>query len=560
MDTVMIMNYIEKAHIWKIEPSLDDALKTELNTMNEEQLEDAFHTDLAFGTGGLRGLMGAGTNRINIYTIRRAALGLGRYLLTKAQRGLVVISYDNRHDSRRFAFESALVLSSLGLDCQVFEHLRPTPMLSFAVRHLSALGGIMITASHNPKEYNGFKAYNHTGAQLNLEEADQVIKAINAIEDVFAIDTMDDSRIKTIDESFDDLYLNQIASVCPLSGNKHLHIIYSPLHGTGGTVIPKLLSEKGYRVEPYAPEMRPDPDFSSVLSSNPEDPRSFVNTIRYADDVDADLIMVTDPDADRLGVGVRTKDGVILLNGNETAALVLYDILESKKADHSLPENGVVYTTIVTTDLIETIASAYGVKTIKTLTGFKFIGEQAELNQSSTTYLFGAEESYGSLISDVVRDKDAVQAVCRLAQMASVLKSKGQTLLDLLEQISKRFGAHAELTQSLTLKGIEGLEKIKDIMDHVRHHPPLVNGQKPVQTADYQSGMVTDTAGTRPTGLPQSNVIKYHYGEGTWVVFRPSGTEPKLKIYVGTREKTMSDAKARATNISNRLIDTIKSI
>jgi phosphoglucomutase len=545
---------------WMSEKRLDPALRRELENMDDKALEDAFRTDLGFGTGGLRGRLGVGTARLNIHTVRRAALGFGRYLKSTGHTGGVVISYDNRHESRRFAFASAAVMGTLGIPAKVFDALRPTPMLSFAVRHFNAAGGIMITASHNPKTDNGFKAYNHTGAQLDLDEAAAVTRMIDAIGDPFQIDPGLEDGIETIGEDFDRIYYDAIRTIGLNDVDKSVHIVYSPLHGTGGSVIPKFMKDLGYRIEAYAPEMIPDPDFSHVRSSNPEDPRSFEHTIRYAEEVGADLVLVTDPDADRLGVAVRTKDGFVLLNGNETASLILEYILSSRKKQSALPDDGIVYTTVVTTPLIETIASSYGVRTQQTLTGFKFIGALAEANKDSSTFLFGCEESYGSLISDVVRDKDAVQAVIMLSELACHLASKGENLVDYLDDIGLRHGGHAEDTRSITLQGSAGLKAIHDIMDHVRGSAPHLNGKSPLVTYDYLKGTVTEDTTSGPTGLPVSDVMKFLYAEGTWVVFRPSGTEPKLKIYVGTTAPTRQEAKAKATSIADLLVTLAQTI
>jgi phosphoglucomutase len=542
------------------EKRLDPALRRELENMDDKALEDAFRTDLRFGTGGLRGRLGVGTARLNIHTVRRAALGFGHYLKSTGRTGGVVISYDNRHESRRFAFASAAVMGTLGIPAKVFDALRPTPMLSFAVRHFNAAGGIMITASHNPKTDNGFKAYNHTGAQLDLDEAAAVIRIIDQINDPFDIDPGSEDGIEKISEDFDRVYFDAIRTIGLNDVDKTVHIVYSPLHGTGGTVIPKFLKDLGYRIEPYAPEMIPDPDFSHVRSSNPEDPRSFEHTIRYAEDVGADLVLVTDPDADRLGVAVRTADGFVLLNGNETASLLLEYILSSRKRHGALPHDGIVYTTVVTTPLIETIASSYGVRTEQTLTGFKFIGARAEANRNTSTYLFGCEESYGSLISDVVRDKDAVQAVIMLAELACHLASEGKNVVDALDDLGLRHGGHAEVTRSITLQGSAGLKAIRDIMDHVRVSAPHLNGKSPLVTYDYLEGTVTKDGTSGATDLPSSDVMKFLYAEGTWVVFRPSGTEPKLKIYVGTTAPTRDEAKAKATNIADLLVTLAQTI
>ena len=536
------MNYMEKYVFWKNQTQLDKELKNELNNLSESEIKEVFFSDITFGTGGLRGLMGVGTNRINIYVIRKATLGFARYIQKNKITGGVAISYDNRRHSKTFALESAQVLAAVGIKSYVFEELRPTPMLSFAVRHFQCAGGIMITASHNPKAYNGYKAYDKTGAQLNIEDAEAVISEINAIDNPFEIKTVQNHLIQTISKDFDDLYLSLVSEIAIHQEIKKVKIVYSPLHGTGGPIIPPFLKRQGYDVLPYAPQMKIDPNFSETDSSNPEEAVAYTHTIRYAKEINADIIMVTDPDADRLGIAVKHGHDYQLLTGNQTAAIELYYILSELKKLNRLPKHGYVYTTNVTTDLIAVIAKSFGMHVVTTLTGFKFIGEQAEKNKDIGQYIFGCEESYGSLIKDFVRDKDAVQAVYMLSEIANHVKLNNQTLIDYLESIYQRYGYYYEFTKNITLPGLSGLERIDVIMNHFRMHPPQIEGQELIQFDDIINQKQIKGRIVSTLSLPKSNVLKYHYQGETWITFRPSGTEPKIKIYVGTKASSMANA------------------
>ena len=524
---------------WKNNALLDSELKEELLTLSDQEILERFTYPLEFGTGGLRDKMGVGISRLNIYTISQAAKGFSLYLKKAFQQGKVVISYDNRMYSKRFAFESAKVLIHDGFEVLVFASLRPTPMLSYAVRHFKAVGGIMITASHNPKEDNGFKAYNHTGAQINLEEANTVIKEIKAIEDIFSIEKADESKIQLIDASFDDIYLKDIASIRIHQDVAPIKVSYSPLHGTGSTVIPQLLKSHGFQVYSEPNESQVDPLFTHTASSNPEQEKAYINGLKLAQDTNSDVLFITDPDADRLGVAVLHNGKYELLTGNQTAALELFYILEEKSKLDLLPKNGKVYTTIVTSDLIKKIAMKYQIDVIETLTGFKFIGEQAEL--ASTPYIFGCEESYGSLISDKVRDKDAVQACLFLSEMVGFYKQNNQTLIDILNQIYQTFGYFVEHTDNFFFEGIQGKEDMKNILNQLRettlNHPSLTL----IESRDYlfQQGMKDGQPNT--LDLPKSNVLEYRYDEG-FIILRPSGTEPKLKVYYGFHSSTFAHA------------------
>lgn len=554
------MNYLDKYHFWLNQTQLDLEIRSELDSMTDEQIKEAFFDDIAFGTGGLRGLLGAGTMRINIYTIRKATLGFARYLNQLEPSPRVAISYDNRRYSKRFAKEAAMVMAASGIRVFLFEAMRPTPMLSFAVRHFQCSGGIMITASHNPEDYNGYKVYDKTGAQLNLNAADQVIEAISKIDNPFQIASLDNHLIETIDVSFDALYLAEVKKIQVHDEPKIIKMVYSPLHGTGNKVIPELLKEAGYSLFCTANQMIEDPFFSHAASSNPEEALAYRPSIELARNVSADIVMITDPDADRLGIAVWHEGDYVLLSGNQTAAIELYYLLSEKKKKGTLPPKGFVYTTNVTTELINTLATAYGMDVVITLTGFKFIGDMAERNQAIAPYIFGAEESYGSLISDFVRDKDAVQAVYLLAEIANHLKHQGLTLIDYLNQIYEQFGYYHEETLSLTMPGLQGLKDIEKIMTHFRHHPPQLSRLNLMAFDDvmhqkrYRDGIVEDLH------LPSSNVLKYYYDEKTWLTFRPSGTEPKIKIYFGTQGSSMEEAKNRINRYKKTIESEIQSL
>ena len=554
------MNYKENYNLWKNYKDLDQSLKQELDTLDENQIEEAFYQDLTFGTGGLRGIMGVGTNRVNIYTIRKATLGFARYLLKHNLTDGVAISYDNRKDSKKFAKEAAKVLAANGIKSYLFNALRPTPMLSFAVRYFKASGGIMITASHNPKQYNGYKAYDQTGAQVNPITADLIIEEINNIKNPFDIDTVENDLIHSVDETFDDIYLNAIKDIKINDEIKKVKIVYSPLHGTGGPIIPQFLMDQGYEVHPYTPQMIVDPNFSNTKSSNPEDHEAYEQTIAFAKDIDADIVMVTDPDADRLGIAVKHEGTYELITGNQTASVELYYLLTQRKKYNLLPPNGHVYTTNVTTKLIEVIARSFELDVITTLTGFKFIGEKAEMYQETNPYIFGCEESYGSLISDVVRDKDAVQAVYMLAEIANHLKLQGKTIMDYLNEIYDTYGAYYEYTHSISLKGIEGSKKIQEIMSFFRENPPRLDDKHLLGYDDVQKSIRVEDGIKSHLDLPKSNVLKYIFEDDTWIVFRPSGTEPKIKIYYGTKQKTLEEAKAYLQTIDKQIMKIIDEI
>lgn len=541
---------------WLNEKQMPSYLLEELKSMDEREKEEAFYKSISFGTGGLRGIIGPGINKMNIFTIRKATIGFAQYLISINETKGVAISYDNRFFSKEFAEEAARVLASFNIKPYLFEELRPTPMLSFAVREYGLSGGIMITASHNPKEYNGYKAYNKTGAQLNLEEADAVTKNMEEVIDVFNFGYENEHLITYIDDSFDDIYLKRVKDIQINKTNKNIKIVFSPLHGTGGTVVPKLLEELGYDVYPLSSQMIVDPSFENTKSSNPEEAIAYVESIKYAKEIDADIILVTDPDADRLGVAVFHQNEYHLLNGNQTASLKLYYKLKhSKEID-----NGFVYTTNVTTSLINDIAISFNQNVVTTLTGFKFIGEKANELKNNETYVFGCEESYGSLISDFVRDKDAVQACLFLSEMASYQKDNNKTLIDLLEEVYEKYGYYYEWTNNITLTGIEGSKKISKIITHFREEGLTINNFNVKIVEDALKGYRYLDNKKIKLELPTSNVLKYLDESNNFIVFRPSGTEPKLKIYYSIKDKSLNLAKGKIKLLNDEITKIIDSL
>lgn len=552
---------------WMDASHLDLELRQELEEISKDKelLEDSFYKTLEFGTGGMRGEIGPGPNRMNRYTVRKASLGLAQYILEageEAQARGVVIAYDSRHFSQAFAYEAAQTISNKGIQTYVFESLRPTPELSFAVRYLNAFSGIVITASHNPPQYNGYKVYNETGGQLPPKEADQVIQFVNAIENELAIEIGDvealknKGLLKVIGEEVDQAYQNQLTSIqqnpdvySQVGGD--LSIVYTPLHGTGYQPVLQGFKNWGVpNVKVVSEQASPDPNFPTVKLPNPEEHDAFKLAIEEGQKRHADLLLATDPDADRVGVAVKNhEEDYVVLTGNQTGALLLHYILTQKKKKGTLPENGVILKTIVTSELGRTIADHFGLTTIDTLTGFKFIGEKIEeYNQSGThSFLFGYEESYGYLIGDFVRDKDAVQACLLATEAAAFYKLKGMSLYDALLEIFETYGYYQEGLSSITLKGIEGTETISRILDDFRENPPKeMAGQAVTIIEDYQTSVRTSMeSGQKETiDLPKSNVLKFKLADDTWFCLRPSGTEPKIKFYYGVKGSSLKNAAA----------------
>ena len=563
------MNYLENVKKWKEFKDLDPALRKELDSLNEKELEDAFAIDLAFGTGGLRGVLGVGTNRMNIYIVAKATLGFGRYLLSQSdvakQKG-VAISHDNRHQSVEFARMAAEVLSTLGFRVFLFEALRPTPELSFAVRHFKCIGGIMITASHNPKEYNGYKIYDETGCQLVPADADKVIAEINKIDDYFAIDhSKNHDLIHYIGKDVDDIYINEVKKII-LRPNlkKNFKLVYTPLHGTGQVFAPQVLQSVGYDVTPLPCQMTCDPDFKGVKTSNPENKEAYDEAIELAKQIGAKIVLATDPDADRLGIAVEHNGEFILFTGNQTAALVFDYICKTRKELNTLPKDGYMFTTNVSSTLPIAIAEKYGLKTEITLTGFKFIGEKArEMEETGRgTYVFGFEESYGCLVSDCVRDKDSIQAILMLCETAAYYFEKGMDLVDALEEIYKEYGFYKEGIANFTMKGLDGAEKIKRVMNYFRTTEIALKDFKILSKDDILLGNKYDLVNDNVTkiNLPKSNVIKYYLTDNMWFVLRPSGTEPKLKVYYGVKGQTQAEADQKLEKLSNEVLSIVNMI
>ena len=563
------MEYTDKVKLWKSNKNLDAKLKAELDSMDDNQLKEAFTNDLEFGTGGLRGLLGAGTNRMNIYVVMKATLGFGRYLLKQDEfagaRG-VAISHDNRHQSVEFARASAEVLTTLGFRVFLFEALRPTPELSYAVRNFKCIGGIMITASHNPKEYNGYKIYDETGCQLVPADADKVIDEINKIGDYFNIDhSKNHNLIYYIGKDVDDKYIADVKKII-LRPNlkKDFKLVYTPLHGTGQVFAPQVLQSVGYDVVPLPCQMTNDPDFSGVKTSNPENKEAYDEAIALAKALGAKIVLATDPDADRLGIAVEHNGEYILFTGNQTAALVFDYICKTRKELGTLPKDGYMFTTNVSSTLPIAIAEKYGLKTEITLTGFKFIGEKArEMEETGRgTYVFGFEESYGCLVSDCVRDKDSIQAILMLCETAAYYREKGMDLVDALNGIYEEYGYYKEGITNIGLAGLEGAAKIKRIMEFFRTTDIAIKGFKILAKDDVKLGIKTDLATDKKTkiNLPSSNVIKYYLNDNMWFVLRPSGTEPKLKVYYGVNGKSNEDADAKLKALTNEVMTIVNMI
>ncbi len=563
------MEYLEKAQIWKNYKDLDPRLKKELAAMSDNDLKEAFTNDLEFGTGGMRGILGAGTNRLNIYIVMKATLGFGRYLLKKspvAGAMGVAISHDNRHYSVEFARAAAEVLSTLGFRVFLFEALRPTPELSYAVRNFKCIGGIMITASHNPKEYNGYKIYDETGCQLVPQDADKVIAEINKIDNYFDIDhSKNHDLIYYIGKDVDEKYIADVKKII-LRPNlkKDFKLVYTPLHGTGQVFAPQVLQSVGYDVVPLPCQMTNDPDFSGVKTSNPENKEAYDEAIALAKALGAKIVLATDPDADRLGIAVEHNGEYVLFTGNQTAALVFDYICKTRKELGTLPKDGYMFTTNVSSTLPIAIAEKYGLKTEITLTGFKFIGEKArEMEETGRgTYVFGFEESYGCLVSDCVRDKDSIQAILMLCETAAYYREKGMYLVDALNAIYEEYGYYKEGITNIGLAGLEGAAKIKRIMEFFRTTDIALKGFKILTKDDVKLGIKTDLATDKKTkiNLPSSNVIKYYLNDNMWFVLRPSGTEPKLKVYYGVKGKNQAEADKKLEDLKNEVMTIVNMI
>lgn len=557
------MSYQEEYQRWLEEFKDDAATHEELLALegNEREIEDRFYTMLSFGTAGMRGVLGAGLNRMNVYNVRRATAALAQYILStpgQAERG-VAIAYDSRRFSEEFARQAALTLAARGVRAYLFESLRPVPVLSFTIRHLGTIAGIVITASHNPPEYNGYKVYWEDGGQMPPDRAGEITKLIDQIDyaqaqPMDAEEAQSKGLVRIIGKEVDDAYIAAVKKLCVNPqlcremGDK-LKIVYTPLHGSGNVPVRRILKELGFKQVYVVPEQElPDPNFSTLKVPNPEDPSAFTLAMKLADEVGADVIFGTDPDCDRLGVAVRDKTGKFqLLTGNQIGCVLLHYILSSRKAQGTLPANGAAVKSIVSTSLANRICEDYGVEMFETLTGFKFIGEKIQQFQDtgSHTFLFGFEESYGFLSSTFVRDKDGVNASLLIAELAASCKAQGITLYDRLQEIFARYGTFVEKVVSTTLPGKDGVARMQQIMKDLRAEAPKeIGGLKVTAVRDYLRGVRVENGVETPTGLPTSDVLYFELEGGNWVCVRPSGTEPKIKLYVNTNHKRPETAHA----------------
>ena len=576
------MDYREIYEQWLANPYFDEATKEELKGISEDEneIKERFYMDLEFGTAGLRGIIGAGTNRMNIYVVRRATQGLANYIakVDKKAQG-VAIAYDSRHMSPEFAEEAALCLAANGIKAYIFESLRPTPELYFAVRHLGFVAGINVTASHNPPEYNGYKVYWEDGAQITPPHDSGIMGEVKSISDWNTVKTMDKAEaeksdlFQVIGKEVDDAYMAELKKqVIHMDAiekeGKNLKIVYTPLHGTGNIPARRILKELGFENVYVVKEQElPDGDFPTVSYPNPEAAEAFELGLKLAKEVDADLVLATDPDADRLGVRVKDKNGEYHdLTGNMSGCLLAnYELSQRKAVNGSLPEDGALIKTIVTTNLADAIAKGYGVNLIEVLTGFKFIGQQilGFENSGKGSYLFGFEESYGCLIGTYARDKDAIVATMALCEAAAYYKTQGKTLWDAMIEMYEQFGYYKDAIQSVTMKGIEGLQKIQEIMNSLRQNPPAeFAGHKVTAVRDYKADTITDvtTGAVKPTGLPNSNVLYYELTDDAWVCVRPSGTEPKVKFYYGVKGTSLADADEKSDIMGKAVLDMVDSM
>lgn len=570
------MDYMEKYRFWLVSDAFDEETKKELQAIDgdDKEIKERFYKDLEFGTGGLRGIIGAGTNRMNKYTVGKATQGLANYILKNNPDGSkmgVAIAYDSRNMSPEFAERSALVLNANGIKAYVFDELRPTPELSYAVRALGCTAGIVVTASHNPPEYNGYKVYWADGAQVVYPKDKGIIGEVNAISDFSLIKTMDRKEAeekglfnvigKEIDDGFIKAIKAQAVRPEEIKKAEDMVIVYTPLHGTGNKPVRRVLDEVGFKNVYVVPEQeKPDKNFSTVGYPNPEDPKAFTLAIELAKEKNAEIIVGTDPDADRIGVVIRDEKGNYdILTGNMTGALLTEYVLNGRKEKGLLPENAAVIKTIVTTEMVRAIAESYNAELIEVLTGFKFIGEKIKQFEEdhSHTFVFGFEESYGCLSGTYARDKDAVGAAMLVCEMAAYYKNRGMTLHDALEELYKKYGFYKEGVKSVTLKGIDGAEKIGKIMAYLRENTPEgFVGNKVLTVKDYKSGVFTDvaTGNKSESPLPASDVLYYNLEDRAWLCVRPSGTEPKIKFYMGVKAES-SDAAVAKVEAMEKSVD-----
>ena len=575
------MEYRENYEAWLSNPYFDETTKAELKSIAEDdkEIKERFYKDLEFGTAGLRGIIGAGTNRMNIYTVRKATQGLANYIIKKGEQGKgVAIAYDSRRMSPEFANEAALCLAANGIKAYVFESLRPTPELSYAVRSLGCIAGINITASHNPPEYNGYKVYWEDGAQITPPHDKGIMDEVKAVVDYNTVKTMDQEEAKkaglyqVIGADVDDGYIAELKKQVIHQDSidavgKDLKIVYSPLHGTGNIPARRILKELGFENVYVVKEQElPDGEFPTVSYPNPEAEEAFELGLKLAREVDADLVLATDPDADRLGVRVKDKDGVYhTLTGNMSGCLLADYEIGQRKALQGLPDDGYLIKTIVTSNLADAIAKGYDIGLIEVLTGFKFIGQQILKFETTGkgSYLFGFEESYGCLIGTHARDKDAIVATMALCEAAAYYKTQGKTLWDALVDMYDKYGYYKDDIQSITLKGIEGLQKIQEILETLRKNPPTeVGGYKVLKARDYQADTIKDiaTGEVTTTGLPKSNVLYYDLTDDAWLCVRPSGTEPKVKFYYGIKGTSLADADEKSSKLGEEVLSMINTM
>ena len=566
------MSWQDIALKWEKFEGLEDYLKTQLENFSEKEKEEAFYAPLEFGTAGMRGIVGPGINRMNIYTVRQATEGLARLIETygeEAKKRGVAIAHDSRHFSPEFALESAKVLVKHGIKAYVFEDLRPTPELSYAVRHLHTFAGIMITASHNPAAYNGYKVYGEDGGQMPPKDADALTEFVRQVENPLAVDVVTKEELEQsalfewIGEAVDAAYLEEIKSVSVnpalLSNTKDLSVVYTPLHGTGLMLTKRALDQAGFTgLQVVSEQATPDGDFTTVKSPNPEEAGAFEYAIRLGEETKADVLLATDPDADRMGAAVRQPDGTYqVITGNQIAAILLDYLLFAHQKAGTLPANAAAVKSIVSSELPTVIAEHYGAKMVNVLTGFKFIAEQIKNYEETNahTFMFGFEESYGYLVQPFVRDKDAIQAVLLLTEVAAHFKSEGKTLYDGLQALYEKYGYFLEKTISVTVQGLEGPAKIKALLDGLRKEVPSnFGGIKVALAQDFAVNQQVDAEGiVSEIGLPTSNVLKYILEDGSWIAVRPSGTEPKIKFYMGVKATTQEEAEEKLAKFQKDL-------
>lgn len=570
------MNYREEYEKWCSDPYFDEETREELKALagNEAEIQDRFYRQLEFGTGGLRGVIGAGTNRMNLYTVRQATQGLANYILTQngGEKG-VAIAYDSRRMSPEFAREAALCLNANGIKTYLFESLRPTPELSFAVRRLGCISGIVITASHNPREYNGYKVYWEDGAQITPPHDKNILAKVAEVTSFDQVKTMDEEKareaglFRIIGKELDDQYMEELKkqSIHPeiiKKAAKDIKIVYTPLHGTGNIPVRRVLKELGFEQVYVVKEQElPDGAFPTVAYPNPEDEKAWTCALKLAKEVDADIVLATDPDADRLGVYAKdTKTGeYVSFTGNMSGMLIAEYLLREKTKTKTMPENPALVETIVTTDMAKAIAADYHVALIEVLTGFKYIGEQIKWFEENHTYhyVFGLEESYGCLAGTYARDKDACVAVMLLCEVAAYEKTQGKTLWDAMVDMYEKYGYYKEGLATLTLKGMDGAEKIRAMMNELRTNPPKeLGGFEVLAIRDYQTDTRTDrkTGEVTKTGLPSSNVLYYELADNAWCCARPSGTEPKIKFYFGVKGSSLEDAKEKLEGLKKAMV------